>query len=107
MTCLIIASSYVSSRTLCGATYLTATGACLNPAIALGTSIAMLFSEGGEGFKWVWLYGAVPFGGAILGVVFHEFIFKQSQQIPEIDEIHYDDEDDDNVEYDPNSFLSK
>lgn len=63
---------------MCAGNYLTATGSCLNPAIALGTSLMMLFADGGSGFKWIWLYGLVPFGGAILAVIFHEFVFKKS-----------------------------
>jgi glycerol uptake facilitator-like aquaporin len=75
---LIIAASYIAARTMCASNHLTATGSCLNPAIALGTSLVMLFNDGGSGFKWVWLYTLVPFAGAILGVVFHEFVFKRS-----------------------------
>ena len=76
ITCLIIASSYIAARSMCAGNYITATGSCLNPAIGIGTSIVMLFNDGSVGLKWIWLYGLLPFAGAILAVFFHEFIFK-------------------------------
>ena len=60
-----------------GGDKLSATGACLNPAIAFGTSIAMLLNQGGTGLRWIWLYCSLPFAGAILGVSFHEFLYKK------------------------------
>lgn len=29
--------------------------------------------------KWVWIYVAFPFGGALLGVLFHEVFYKKMQ----------------------------
>ena len=66
---------------MCAGSHVTASGACLNPGIAIGTSFTMLFSSstsGGDGMKWVWLYGGVPFIGAIVAVLFYEFVFKKT-----------------------------
>ena len=41
----------------------------------------MLFSGNSEGIKWVWLYGALPLVGAIAAVLFHEFVFKKTQEV--------------------------
>ena len=59
----------------------TLSGAVLNPAIALGTSFTMLFDKGAQAFSFVWLYTLLPFVGAILAVLFHEFVFKKSQEV--------------------------
>ena len=79
--CFIIASSYIAARSMCAASHVTKSGACLNPAIAIGTTFAMLFDDGGFYFKWIWLYGGVPFGGAIVAVLFYEFVFKKTQEV--------------------------
>jgi|LauGreDrversion4_2_1035121.scaffolds.fasta_scaffold609152_2 glycerol uptake facilitator-like aquaporin len=64
----------------------TRSGAVLNPAIAIGTSFTMLFDLGGQYFQYVWLYGLLPFGGAVLAVLFHEFVFKKTQEVLNEDE---------------------
>ena len=56
----------------------TMSGAVLNPAIALGTSFCQLFALGGDGFKWVWIYTLLPIAGALIAVLFHEFVFKKT-----------------------------
>lgn len=38
ITCFIIAASYIGARSLCAGSYITKSGACLNPAIGLGIS---------------------------------------------------------------------
>ena len=51
------------------------TGALLNPALAFGTQIISLdFSYGIQ-------YTLMPFAGALTGFLFHEFVFKRTQQI--------------------------
>lgn len=60
---------------------ITASGAVLNPGIALGTSFTQLFAYGAEGFKWVWIYTLLPFVGSILAVLFHEYVFKKTQEV--------------------------
>ena len=37
----------------------------------------MLLESGGDGLKWIWLYCSLPFAGAIIGVSFHEFLYKK------------------------------
>lgn len=83
---LIMSGAYIGARAMCAGNYLTATGACLNPAIALGTTIVMFFNDGGIGFKWIWLYCSIPFGGAILAVTFHEFLYKKIKTAATVEE---------------------
>jgi glycerol uptake facilitator-like aquaporin len=71
--CFIIAAAYVGSRSLCAANHITASGAVLNPAIGFG---ADLFTA--KGLTWIWLYTGIPFGGSILALIFHEFVFKKT-----------------------------
>ena len=76
ITALIIAASYVASLKMSQPPnrYL----ACLNPAIGVSTTIVMAFGgEGAEGVQWIWLYGGFPFIGAIVAVLFHEFVYKK------------------------------
>lgn len=51
----------------------------INPAIGLGLCIASLFKDTAAGLKAFWIFGAFPFAGAILAVLFHEFVFKKAQ----------------------------
>lgn len=69
----------------------TFSGAVLNPAIGFGTSLTMLFDKGAKAFSFVWLYSLLPFAGAILAVLFHEFVFKKSQEV-----LNEEGDDDDN-----------
>lgn len=81
--CFIIASSYVGSRAIFAGDMATATnyGAVANPAIALGIQLAGIFDSGLESFKTIYMYPTVPFGGAILAVIFYELIYKKTQSI--------------------------
>ena len=81
ITCFIIASSYIGARAMCAGNHITLSGACLNPAIAIGTSFTQLFHEGGEGIKWIWLYGGLPFAGAVIATLFYELVFKKTQEV--------------------------
>jgi glycerol uptake facilitator-like aquaporin len=81
ITCFIIASSYIGARAMCAGNHITASGAVLNPAISIGTSFTQLFVWGGTGIKWIWLYGGIPFAGAVIAVLFYEFIFKKTQEV--------------------------
>lgn len=49
----------------------------LNPAIGMATTLVMSFDGNTEGLKWFWIYLAFPFAGSIVGVLFHEFVYKQ------------------------------
>lgn len=60
---------------------MTQSGAVLNPAIAIGTNFAMLFDKGGSMFSYVWIYALFPLAGSILAVIFHEFVYKKTQEV--------------------------
>lgn len=77
---------------MCAEGYITKSGAVLNPAISIGTNFTMLFQYGGPAFKWVWLYAGFPLLGAIIAVLFHEFVFKKTQEV-----LNEDEEDVDNL----------
>lgn len=102
--CFIIASSYVAARAMFfGQTNvyyplsITTYGAVLNPAMALGIMIGSWFnglSVGAGGFFMVWLiYPLMPILGAILSLLFFEFVYKKTQEALEGDfkETHADD----------------
>jgi len=72
--CFIVAASYVGARSLCGGPFLTYSGAVLNPAIGIGACIL----EIPQGLSQIWVYGCLPFGGAVLAMIFHELIFKKT-----------------------------
>lgn len=92
--CFIIAAAYIGARAMLSANQVSASGAVLNPAIGVATSFTMLFDHGGDLFKDVWIYGLLPFGGALLAVVFHEFVFKKTHEVlNDGDEANSDDND--------------
>lgn len=91
--CFIIASAYVGSRSMLAGTSFTYSGAVLNPAIALGTSFTQLFDRGVDGFQEVWIYALLPFIGAVLAVLFHEFVFKKTHEVLADDGNESDDND--------------
>ncbi len=78
ITTLIIASTYFAAILMVGATDNYGFG-CLNPAIAMATCLVMSFGGQPEGMKWFWIYLAFPFLGAILGIIFHELLYKNMQ----------------------------
>lgn len=84
--CFIIAASYVGARACCEAS-LVGSGPVLNPAIGIGADIISY----PDGIKWIWVFGAMPFGGSILALVFHELIFKKTQEV--LNEDEHDDAD--------------
>ena len=99
LNCLINASGYVGARgifygqefrsnSIIHAT--TSYGAVMNPAIALGIALSGFFGEGWNSWKAIYLYPTVPFGAALLSVVFYEFIYKKTIQTL----AHYGDEGD-------------
>ena len=83
--CLIIASSYVGARAIFfgqeagpSKPATSSYGAVMNPAIAAGIAFAGFFGKGWDSWKAIYLYPSVPFGGAVLAVLFYEFIFKKA-----------------------------
>lgn len=51
--------------------------ACLNPAIAFGTSFEQTYAGSSDGWKRAYVYFPVPFIGGIIAVIFHELIYKK------------------------------
>ena len=93
--CFIIASAYVGARAMCqGQLYgYSASGPVLNPAIALGTTLVMLVNQASLCVH-IWLFALVPFGGAVVAVLFHEFVFKKTHEVLEAEG---DDDDNDTL----------
>lgn len=61
-------------------------GAVLNPSIALGISVANLFTdETKDALSWFWLFGGVPFGGSLVALFFYEFVYKRTQEMLQAD----------------------
>lgn len=79
--CFIIAAAYVGARGMLSGTENTISGQVLNPAIALGTSLVQLIDKRPDGFTYSWIYVLLPLGGAILAVIFQEFVNKKTQEI--------------------------
>ena len=72
MNCFIIAAAYTASRKIVNGTGLTVStyGAVLNPAIAFGITFASIFPYPGTTLKWIWIFCGLPFGGAIIAIIF-------------------------------------
>jgi glycerol uptake facilitator-like aquaporin len=81
--CFVLSASYIAARTIvCGnATRISTYPAILNPSFAIGIQIASWFTDFGEALKWIWLYPVMPFAGAVLAIVFFEFVYKKTQTI--------------------------
>lgn len=41
----------------------------------------MMFDKGTKMFSFVWIYGLFPLAGSILAVIFHEFVYKKTQEV--------------------------
>jgi glycerol uptake facilitator-like aquaporin len=50
----------------------------VNPATGIGMCIASLTKGNVAGVKAFWIFGAFPFLGAVLAVLFHELVFKKA-----------------------------
>lgn len=67
----VVALSY--TRTLAGGS--------INPAYGVTVNLTGLMDTGdGAELKWIWLYGSMPLIGSALALVFHEFVFKKTQE---------------------------
>lgn len=53
----------------------------LNPAIGFGTNLVMSFDDGSTGLKYFYVYAFMPLLGAVLSVLFHELVYKKSQEV--------------------------
>jgi glycerol uptake facilitator-like aquaporin len=80
ITSLIISCSYVAARIMTGSPNL-GKASVLNPAIALGTNIVMTFDENSVGLQYFYIYTFMPLLGGVLAVLFHEFLYKPSQDV--------------------------
>ena len=82
--CIITASAYVGARAVFygdvvgGKPATTTYGAVMNPAVALGIALSGFFGDGWDSWNAIYLYPTIPFGGAVLGVIFYEFIYKKT-----------------------------
>jgi glycerol uptake facilitator-like aquaporin len=76
----VIAASYIGARAMLNGRSNILSGPVLNPAIGLGTNLTMLLATGFY-FEYVWIYLLMPMGGAVLSVIFYEFIFKKTQEV--------------------------
>lgn len=55
-------------------------GGCLNPAIGVGINIVNVIAKGeASAIEFIYLYLGVPFGGALLAVIFYERVYKEIQ----------------------------
>lgn len=76
--CFIIASSYVTSRTIVNGYYpkgISTYGACLNPAVAVGISLVSVMKDAGTTFKWFWIYWLMPLAGTLVCIFFYRFVY--------------------------------
>ena len=56
-------------------------GGSMNPAYGFSVNFTMLMDTGeGKTLKWIWLYLTMPFVGTVFALIFHEFIFKKTQE---------------------------
>ena len=81
--CFIIASAYIGARGMLSGNTFTVSGAVLNPAIAIGTTLTQLFATNVSGFKYVWLYGLMPFIGSVAAQLFYDYVFKKTHEVLE------------------------
>ncbi len=98
--CFIISSSYNAARAIfngVGGTVTYPYGACLNPAIAVGITLASLFNTGGKAFTYFWIYPVMPFAGAIGAWAFYEFIYKKTQMMLDHTRAEHDEEVQDDI----------
>jgi glycerol uptake facilitator-like aquaporin len=85
--CFIIASAYCAAREIVNgvnvsSNYMVAVssmGACLNPAIAVGVTLASIIVNPGESLKWFWLYWGCPMIGSVVCIIFYRFIYLKTQ----------------------------
>jgi glycerol uptake facilitator-like aquaporin len=98
--CFIISSSYNAARAIFNGVGDTVTypyGACLNPAIAVGITLASLINTGGKAFTYFWIYPVMPFAGAIGAWAFYEFIYKKTQMMLDHTRAEHDEEVQDDI----------
>ena len=96
--CFVIASAYVTSRTIVnGVGHTISTyGACLNPAVAIGISLVSAINNPGA-LVWFWLFWLLPLGGSICAIIFYRFVYLKTQLMIMKDEIHEEDQNLDDI----------
>lgn len=80
ITSLIISCAYVAARIMTGHPNVSS-ASCLNPAIGLGTNIVMALDPHSIGLEYAYIYAVMPLVGAVIAVLFHEFVYKATQDI--------------------------
>lgn len=93
--CFIISAAYIGARGMLNGNKVTLSGAVLNPAIGIATNLTMWWSNGPMYFQYVWIYSLMPIGGAVLAVIFYEYVFKKTQDV--VQEEAGEDEGEDNL----------
>ncbi|CDW80400.1 probable aquaporin pip2-5-like [Stylonychia lemnae] len=75
ITTLIIAAAYLGALLMASGPqdYL----ACLNPAVAFGTSFQQLYTGSADGWSVSYVYLPSPFIGGLIAVIFFEFVYKK------------------------------
>lgn len=88
--CFIISSSYIAARAIFdgGSVKVSNYGACLNPAVSMGITLAALVTKGANSLKFVWIYPTMPFAGSLLAFLFYELVYKKTQKMLRADMEH-------------------
>lgn len=61
-------------------------GGCLNPAIGVSINIVNAIDKGeASAIEFIYLYAGVPFGGALLAVIFYEKVYKTIQLLSDME----------------------
>ena len=71
-----MASAYLGARRISE----TVTYGYVNPAVAFGITMCQLFNGVSEPMKYIWITCGFPFVGAIIAIIFHEFVYRKTQQ---------------------------
>ena len=83
ITTLIISAAYYVAYAWSSSFYVVQTANPLNPAIAMGDGLGMLFHGAFSWDTWIWLFYVVPLGGSIIAVILFEYVFKPAQETVE------------------------
>lgn len=61
-------------------------GGCLNPAIGVSINIVNAIDKGeATAIEFIYLYAGVPFGGALLAILFYEKVYKTIQVLSDME----------------------
>ena len=80
ITTLIISAAYYVAMYWASSFGTVQTISPLNPAIAMGDGLGMLFHGVFSWNTWIWLFYIVPLGGSIIAVLLFEYVYKPAQE---------------------------